>query len=256
MYRNRFTLALLTATTLGVACSQESPSSPLMGSWSGASSFAQVPILTQSDLVQRDTAQREADDTDADGSFEGLAFEDFDEDLRDLPMSQIFEADSRADFQPGFAAIYGTHKYTGNGASITTDVHVTYRDQHLGTVSGERQAYNPFLLDFGRIKHIWVFPKVYTDHECGLTVQGGSRHSAWWTFFQGNDVQTWGKVIQTTQARPRSQPSCSTNVGSFETEHKDAGGMVCTYWITYDMDTGQIISAELLYCSSTSGEVI
>lgn len=258
MYRNRLALAVLVSTALGSGCSPGSPAAPEADAWLGPSLLVRAPVLTPSDLIrtEKDTLPPSETMPGEPGGMEGLAPADFEEDPYSRPPAAIFEADSRGDFQEGFGGVYGTQMYGGNKGSITTTAHVSYKDQHVGTATGSREQYTPFLGDWGRTKHLWVFPKVYTDRECGLSVQGGSQHAAWWEFYQGGAVQTWGRDGLSTQAPPYPQGACSNNVGSFEAENAKPGGLVCTYWITYDLDTGEVISAELLYCSSSSGEVM
>lgn len=250
MYRTRVMLALLAASTLAAACSPDSPASPVESSFETAP-LVHPPALTQADFATRGTVQLVPDPL-----ADGPATAEFDDEGLNRPLAQIFEARTTGDFQEGFAGAYGTHKYIGNVGAITTTAHVSYNGQHLGSQEGSQQQYTPFLIDFGRVKRIDVFPKIYTDHKCGLVAQGSSQHRASWQFYQATSVQNWGVARAFTQAKPYSQGACSERTGGFESENAKPGGIVCTYWITYDLGTGEIVDAELLFCSSTSGEVM
>ncbi|MDX1495099.1 MAG: hypothetical protein R3253_13605 [Longimicrobiales bacterium] len=256
MHRNRLTLALLVPTVLSIGCSPQSPSAPEADAWLDSAPLVRAPVLSPSDLIQQDTASAWEQMPGEEGEVFGPVPADFEEDDTDLLVTRIIDPDSRGDFQEGFGGVYGTHRYTGNVGYIETTAQLTYRDQHLGNATGRRQNYTPFLGDFGQIKHIGVFPKIFSDRECGLSVYGRSQHAAWWHFYQGGAVQTWGRQEEFSQAEPYSQGKCTENVGEFEAENTKPGGMVCTYLITYDLETGDIVNAELLYCSSTGGEVI
>ncbi|MBT8488947.1 MAG: hypothetical protein HKN72_06340 [Gemmatimonadetes bacterium] len=250
MYRAPSVLALIALSLGAAACSQDTPAGPILTTFDDAPRV-NPPLLTQADLTRTDSVQL-LPDTPA----EGLAAADFNGDSFNRPLAQIFNERSTGDFQAGFAGVYGYHDYIGNVGRVSTEANVSYQNQHLGSAPLSTQQYTPFLLDFGRRKSIWAFPKIYTDQKCGLTVQGKSQHRASWQFYQATSVQNWGVTEKGTQSKPHSQGACTGDTGGFQSEHTKAGGVVCTYWITYDLDTGAIISAELLFCSSTSGEVM
>lgn len=173
------------------------------------------------------------------------------------PLQEIFYPDTRVGFQPGYAYSLGVHQYIGNMGSVSTTAQVSHLDKHLGSFTSDKQQYTPFLFDFGEVKHIWTQAKVYTDHTCGLSVQGSSTHAAWWQFFTGTGAPAWGTARVTTQAQPVAQGGCSSGrIGQSTGTEERSGGMVCTYFITYDMDTGEWLSAELLFCSTVGGGMI
>ncbi len=250
MHRPPFLLALIVAGAVASGCVSEPGTGPL-GVVAENVPRVHPPVLTRADLVQ-DESRQSPPRPAADGPVTAV----FEEDSFNRPLQQIFNARSTGDFQTGFAGVYGTHEYIGNVGKITTTANVTHNREHLGSTVGTNQQYTPFLGDFGRKKKIDVFPKVYTDMTCGLVVEGTSQHQASWQFYQATSVQNWGVVQVFTQATPHAQGACSGETGGFETEHTRPGGIVCTYWITYDLDTGEIVDAELLFCSSTGGEVI
>lgn len=242
--------ALIAWSFLAAACGHDTPAGPLTTALDGAPTV-NPPSLTQADLTPPDSVHLVAPppgETPPRADFDGESF--------NRPLAQIFNERSTGDFQAGFAGVYGYHDYIGNVGRVSTEAHLTFQNQHLGSAPLSTQHYTPFLLDFGRRKSIWAFPKIYTDQTCGLTVQGSSQHRASWQFYQATSVQNWGVTEEGTQSKPYSQGACSGDTGGFQAEHTQPGGIVCTYWITYDVDTGEIISAELLFCSSTGGEVM
>lgn len=177
------------------------------------------------------------------------------EDEQARPLQQIFDAETRVGFEPGYAWALGSHQYIGNLGSVTTTAHATYQDMDLGSHTSTKQKYLPFLADWGLVKHIWQQSKIFTDHECGLSVQGYSDHRAWWQFYQGTSAPEWGLARRSSQAGWARQPACSGNAtGQFTSGEESAQGTVCYYLITYDMDTGEIVNAEFLFCNSTGGE--
>lgn len=253
MYRSRLTLSLLVSSGLVVGCSDSSPVSVEEHPSLIPPPTVNAPVLTLADLVQSTViggGPGPGPEGPALATFDDGGGDDYDS------WSQIFDPDTRIQLDAGFVGIYGRHDYTGNVGHIRTTGQVSYNDQHLGSQTAEKQQYVPFLLDFGQTKNIWVYPKVYTDHECGLKAEGQSKHSAWWEFYQGTDVSTWGRSEVTSQANPVTQGGCSGNTDGFEVTEESSEGIVCTYWITYDTQTGAIVDAELLFCTATGGDLI
>jgi hypothetical protein len=177
------------------------------------------------------------------------------EDEQARPLQQIFDPETRVGFEPGYAWALGSHRYIGNLGSVTTTAHATYNDMDLGSYTGTRQKYLPFLADWGLVKHIWQQSKIYTDHECGVSVQGYSDHRAWWQFYQAKSAPEWGLARRSSQSGWARQPACANSgTSQVTTGEESAQGTVCYYLITYDLDTGEIVNAEFLFCNSTGGE--
>lgn len=149
------------------------------------------------------------------------------------------------------AYAYGLHRYTGNVGRVETTLEVAVEDRHLGSRTGVRQQSGLFLLDFGRIKDIIVHVRLYTDRPCGLEAHAQSRHSAWWEFYQGTGADSWGRTAVSSQAAPARSGPCGHRWDSEDPtgSYDEREGYSCTYLITYDLDTGQIYDAELLYCT-------
>lgn len=243
MYRSRFTLSLLLTGTVVAGCVEESPVSPGRPPSTPVPSV-NAPVLTPDDLVDRTITVREARP-----EAPGPARAELDGEAASRPLQQIFDAETRVGFEKGYAYALGRHDYIGNVGFVSTTAQVAHNDAYLGSQSAENQNYTPFLLDWGQLKLIWVSAKVYSDHECGLSVQGKSTHKAWWEFFQGTGVSEWGVDSETSQAAPVSQ-SCSSGGTGQTTSTDESGGMLCYYLITYDLTTGRILNAELLYCTT------
>jgi hypothetical protein len=95
---------------------------------------------------------------------------------------------------------------------------------------------------------------VYTDHECGLSVQGSSDHRAWWQFWQGRSTAEWGTARRTSQAAPVAQGACAqTGTSQAHVSETQPTGIVCYYLVTYDMNTMEVLRADFLYCTGSGG---
>ena len=169
------------------------------------------------------------------------------------PLQQIFGASTRVGFDDKYAWALGLHYYIGNVGAISTTVEATHESTYLGSYTAHKQDYTPFLADFGTRKHIWVQAKIYTDKTCGLRVTGHSDHRAWWQFFQGRSSSEWGVARRTSQATPGSNDSCSNQTGQAEVSETQPSGITCYYRITYVLSTGEILSAEYLFCTGSGG---
>ena len=170
------------------------------------------------------------------------------------PSQQISNARTTTGFYTGQAWAEGSHNYIGNVGRVETTAGVTVADKHLADQVVVRQEFKPFLLQFGQKEFIFAFAPVYTDHKCGLTVRGSSVHSASWEFYQGTGASAWGEALQTSVAQTSSQGDCSGRGTSRGTDVQP-DGTVCYYLVTYDLDTGVVVSADLLFCTSSSSEV-
>jgi hypothetical protein len=175
-----------------------------------------------------------------------------DDDVR--PLQQIFNPSTRVGFDAKYAWAMGLNYYIGNVGAISTTVDVTHQSTYVGSYTANKQDYTPFLLDLGTRKHIWVQAKVYTDKTCGLSVKGASDHQAWWQFFQGRGSSEWGVARRSSQAAPESNGECNSyQTGQAQTSDVQPTGITCYYRITYVIGTGEIVSAEFLFCTGTGG---
>jgi hypothetical protein len=174
--------------------------------------------------------------------------------------SEIWGARTGVGFMPGIAYSNGSHHYTGNVGRVETVAIVTFGSQEIGRQPAANQESVPYLLDFGRAKQIAVEGYVFVDQECGLRVNGQSAHFANWEWFLGGPAPNWGKGQMTTQAYPPAdQPPCAPpppNPGGGGSGGAGGGGdgwVSCWYYVTYDLETGEIVDARFLFCDDVIG---
>jgi hypothetical protein len=174
-------------------------------------------------------------------------------------VSRIWGASTNVGVTSGYAYSTGRHSYSGNTGKVTTEAIILMDGQEIGRRAASRQNYVPFLTDMGQIHEIWAEAYVYTDQECGLTVDGDSGHWAWWQFYSGASAPHWGESSMTTQAfPPYVQPECGTSLepnsgGGSGAGTDGSGAVTCWYWVTYDPASGAILDAEFLYCDNVEG---
>lgn len=250
MYRSCITPALVALAVALAGCAEETPVSPVASAVDEGPPLVRAPLLTQSDLDKSNFRVLGAPAADP-----GPARAEFDE-QGGRPIQQIFGPSTRADFGTGFASSIGAHRYIGNVGAVSTTASLSFQGQHVASRTSNQQDYTPFLLDWGSVKRVVTWIKIPSDHECGLSVEGQSDHRAWWQFFQGRGVAAWGVTRTTTQEGPTRQGACANPTGQTEDTRQSEGGLVCTYLITFDLETGEIVNAELLFCHSGGGEVI
>lgn len=245
MVRQNTLLVLALVFVLGLAACEQGTTAvdpSASDSWVDQDLSLDLPRLTQDLLTATSTmpallgdpvARSEARDDEFDESGE--------------PVSGVYAAKTVPGFEPGYAYTRGEHWYSGNKGRVETTADVSYLGQLVGSQSAFNEGYELFLMDFGRWKFLSATARVYSEHECGLSVAGRSEHSAWWEFFTGVGVATWGKTARTTAAPTLQQSACSpvvTAAGS------DGGSptFACWYLLTYDLESGAVYDAELLYC--------
>lgn len=174
-------------------------------------------------------------------------------------MGRIFNEITKVGFGAGYAYSSGRHSYTGNTGKVSTEAVVSYGGEVIGRQPASRQDYIPFLNDFGQVKEIWADAFVFSDEDCGLSVNGSSEHWAWWQWFLVIPSK-WGEVYVTSQAfPPASQGECTEPDWSYNGAGTDAstethwGDPTCWYLVTYDPYTGEVLDAEFLYCDDVEG---
>jgi len=174
-------------------------------------------------------------------------------------VSRIWGASTKVGVTSEYAYSTGRHSYSGNTGKVTTELVVSMDGQEIGRKPATRQNYRLFLQDMGQIHEIWAEAYLFTDQECGLTVDGSSGHWAWWQWFMGTSAPHWGESYLTSQAfPPYSQPGCVENPGSYTggdnaTGSDGGGGVTCWYWVTYDPYTGEVYDAQFLFCDDVEG---
>jgi hypothetical protein len=166
-------------------------------------------------------------------------------------------------FTPTYAYSRGRHSYTGNVGKVTTEARVTFDGQSIGMQPAMRQKSVPFLLDWGEVKSISVEAYVFTDQDCGLRVDGSSKHYAWWSWFLGGPTPDWGDAIASSQAfPPATLPPCAPepipdpeypNSDGSGTDGGGGGSVTCWYWVTFDPYTGEVTDQQFLFCEGIDG---
>jgi hypothetical protein len=244
MTRLSWLLALGPTLVVGTGCEEQTftPESP-------AEAHAPALALTLPPISQ---ALFVAQESDGEAPTSGDAVlsdsrDDFDfEDIEDYP-SGIYNAKTVVGFRDGLAFSRGDHWYTGNKGKVETTASVTYSGQPVGSQTAVSEGYNLFLLDFGRSKHVEATARVYLDRNCDRRVGGESKHWAWWEFWTGMAVSTWGKMQRSTSDTPRTGTDCEPEQHPSSSSDDD-GVYSCWYLLTYDRNTGEILDAQFLAC--------
>jgi len=254
MSPSRAIRAILATMLVAAGCSDES-TTPLRP--------ADIPppdlLLTFPAFTEQDRMHVERGEVEPPGGPAGIFSEDPEEASPDMnAISEITFPRTDVGFQGAYAFSRGSHSYTGNVGRVETVATVSYEGQVIGTQPQAREVYDPFLLDFGRTKHMAVDALVFVEQECGLEVDGHSKHFAHWQWFLGSTVSTWGHSEAGSQAFPPvEQPPCQQQDGAdggYGGGSEDGGGsggggaVTCWYWVTYDLDTGDIYGTRLLFC--------
>jgi len=169
----------------------------------------------------------------------------------DNPASAIYDARTIAGFAPGSAWAMGEHSYQGNKGRIETTVTAAFEGTQIGSQSAYRLADWTFWLDFGIVKHISAIARLYTNHECGLTAWGSSNHEAWWEAIPGANIATFGRISRSSTSDPEFQPDCAPPVPYAGGGGGGGGGPEGAYcWVSiwYDLDTGEVLDYDVLFC--------
>lgn len=250
MYRPRNIFLPTAAVVLMAACADTPTAVTPADDGGGALDFA-LPVLEAATLVAVDaTEARPA----------GAVIQDPEApptpDPSTVPtntMSQITNARTNAGFAAGYGQSTGQHWYQGNKSRIDTSVNVRFEGTTLGSQAATKEADAWYWADFGSWKHIFSNARFYTDRDCGLTAYGSSNHSAWWEATIPPAVARYGQVSLTTLSDLARQAECPPPEPEYESPPGGGSSTLCYVWIEYDMYSGEIYSAELLYCEDIGG---
>lgn len=260
MSLNRMFHAAVVTLVVAAGCTEENVTGvPAADAVEPADLDLVVPALTRETLMHGETVHVEPPSAPARALGDDPTGSEEPEGPDYTRSGQIFSPTTTVGFTSTYAYSTGRHSYTGNIGRVTTEATLTFDGQVIGRQPKERQDAVPYLLDFGRIKQIWVEAYIFIDQDCGLTVDGDSRHEAWWQWFLGSGAPGWGKATMTSQAFPPvSQPECGQLEPDPFTGGGDGGGggggwVTCWWWVTYDPSTGEILEADLLYCEDVIG---
>lgn len=206
-------------------------------------------------LVAPEAAAETMDEFDAtisdDGGSDDVDLETF---QAENPMANIYDPRTGASFPPGQAQVVGSHQFTGNVSTIDVTANLAFLDKPLAEVQAHAMKSEGLVYGLEKSTLLGV-ARIYTDKECGLELNGSSKHMAKWETLTPGTI-TWGEVRLGTQAEPARKPDCEKEI----TDGDGAGisspdGMICYYLITYDLETGEIYDAELITCDSGGGEL-
>lgn len=252
MSRSRSLHAALAATCLVAACADPPTAPPRVLADDPPAGFELLfPTLDPEALVARYTAEDFGESAPPAGPFRPGPAAVSAEELEDA-VAALYDTRTLAGFSSGSAYAFGEHRYQGNKSRIETTANVEFQNDPIGSQVAYREDGNPFIFDFGVEKYISVMAKIFTDHDCGLEVYGRSSHTAWWEAVLGGSVSTYGRVGRTSFSDLKRQDECDAGRSSwYGGGGADSGpsGAICYFSVWYDIFTGYIYSAELLYCS-------
>lgn len=259
MPRSRARLLAGTIPLLIAACGDRTPTAPPGAPERARALPVAAPTLTTDrfHLVAVAAAAEPAATVDAQRTeIESELELELESDFEELTEStQIINARTRVGFTDTGAYAEGSHNFTGHGGRIETTASVTFDGADLGSQTAVEQR--SFTFSFKVWKFISAWAPVYTDVHCGLSVKGRSIHEAWWELFQGRSAPSFGNSSTSSFGGPESQAPCGTRYSTRDgSGSEDSGGMVCTYLVTYDLDTLEVLRVELLYCSTSHGALL
>jgi hypothetical protein len=253
-YRSRVSKAVV-AALLTAACNEDTPTA-------APEVLSDLALAVPSDLADRLVVRTVSERGSPGGGparSEHLGYGSYDWPPDENPdvAAAIWNERTRANFVPGALSVIGSHNFQGNKGSIETDATVNYQGVTVGTQRSIGQEVYPFLLDALREHYIWTEARIFTDRECGLTGFGSSRHSASWEAVFAGPVFNFSEIIRSTTSEYERQPDCDApppppppTAGTGSSFTSGGGGeAVCYFWLTYYIDTSDIIEAELLFCT-------
>lgn len=205
----------------------------------------QAPALRQSDLVRSTFVVDSTSVSDADAPAAAS-------DPTVYPFQGVYSWGSTASIGNDYASLVSKHKYNSNYARIESTLHVTRGDAHAASQDAEIQQYVPAFFQFGLMRDVLLENYLYIDAGCGYKARGNATHSAWWGLYQGRGAPTWGAVTRSSTAYPATG-QCSGRRGTRTGTVNEPGGFVCSVLITYDLDTLEVVSMDVISCSTGVG---
>jgi hypothetical protein len=163
----------------------------------------------------------------------------------------IWNAYTDLSFGSGYLEAWGEHDYLANKARIDVTAEVWHDGVVIGARTGVTENVHGLTLPWPR--HIIANVIIHTDTDCGLSADAHSSHQAWWEFGLGSGPSNLGREIVPSYSTRADQPSCAP-----ANPNPNGGGgggssgsdqMTCYLWLEYDLLTGEIYDAELLFCS-------
>ena len=164
--------------------------------------------------------------------------------------SDVWNHKTRANFIEGRLSVIAEHNYMGNIGTLSTTGTVRYQGEVIGTQTGYSEQSFPFLFSF-MPHYMWQEVRVYVDTECGLSGWGNSSHEAKWQAVMGGPVSVFNGTTRPSQSDHEYQPECPPEPVTFAGGGDGYSGdrVMCYYWVEYDIYTGEILDAWLMYCT-------
>lgn len=151
------------------------------------------------------------------------------------------------------AAFVASMDHTGNIAEMDITGTLAFEGKHLTSGTSRYAISEPFAAGFFE-SHREATGRIYFSQTCGIEANGGTEHRARFETLTPS-LTIFGRVVRTSYANTQNNGACAhTNVGGSSIGRSAPPGVVCTYYITYDLETGVIYDATLLYCSSVGGD--
>jgi hypothetical protein len=256
-YRSRVSHAAAAAALLTAACTEHEPTGIAAGVPDIVSSLdLAIPGDVRDRLIVRNISEKTYESPMGPARNEHLGEGTYSGSEESIDVTAgIWNARTRANFLPGMLSAIGSHEYQGNRGSVDTEARVTYQGATVGTQRSYAQDTYPFLLDALRTHFIWTEARIYTDRECGLSGFGSSAHRASWEAVFGGPVFNFSEIARSSTSSIEYQGACgspppTTNTGgTFSSASGGGGDAVCYVWITYDIDTREVIDQQLLFCT-------
>lgn len=255
----RSRIAVLTLTLLVAACEKEpTPIAPRDAPVEPTDLEVSIPQVHQALFVDREgdatPAPRRSIESPDEYAPDDLPFYEMPDELPRFTLIKRANTISGMDDHQAWAS--GMHTYEGNAAHIMTKVRVMSEYEVLGESIAEDQEYEE-MFPFGFFQDGWIAKTAVVGifDSCGLHIEGDSKHEAWWEFYLGTQVATWGRTHTTTRSQPLFQPPCEEEE---ETTSIVSGGYpeelaLCYYYLEYDLNSGEIYEMEFLFCTDVEG---
>jgi len=170
----------------------------------------------------------------------------------DLQEALIVKATSNPYVGHGSAGNQAKTTFTGNRIKVDVYTTVTFLAEPIVTEFLQTTQDTYFLPQTE--KHHDAFSSVRIEGSCGHTASGHAQHIAWIDY----GPYEWGETERPSSGGRYSQPACETDEVPVE-DSRTGGGesgpapgdiYTCWYRYYYDIDTGEILDVELLYCET------
>lgn len=171
-----------------------------------------------------------------------------------LSVAGIWNARTGLKFWGSRLEAWGEHDYVANKGKIEVTASLWRDGVSLGSQSNFSEETYPFVPWW---HHIGVVTSIDTDVACGLSGDARSQHGAWWeaalgtgpSTFGAGWVSSWASNVRQDPCPPPTNTTTNTGGGGGGGGVPGGGSYTCYIWWRYDMDTGDVLDAQLLYCT-------